>query len=209
MIIGSLFIFLGCISLFWDYLVKMRGEVYSDMNISMMDVNVKELNTTPQIDSNTVVENNENNNNDDNGEAPVVYTIDYSKYLGVLEIPKIGLKRGFYNIGSKYNDIKYNVSMVEGSTMPDAPKGNLILMAHSGDSYISFFAYLYRLNVGDEVFVTYNGVKYRYLIVNIYDVPKTGIVRIVRNHDKNSLTMITCTKGNDYAQTVYISELVG
>ena len=27
--------------------------------------------------------------------------------------------------------------------MPDVENGNLILMAHSGDAYISFFAYLY------------------------------------------------------------------
>ena len=177
------------------------------MNISMMDVPVDDVKSLSQVDSPAVVENSENNNTE---QAPVNnYTIDYSRYLGVLEIPKIGLKRGFYNTDSKYNDIKYNVSLVEGSTMPDAPNGNLMLMAHSGDSYISFFAYLYRLNVGDQVFVTYNGHRYQYNIVNIYDVPKTGIVKIVRNHDKNSLTMITCTKDNNYSQTVYISELVG
>ena len=34
-----------------------------------------------------------------------VKEIDYSKYVGVLEIPKIGLKRGFYNTDSKYNSI--------------------------------------------------------------------------------------------------------
>ena len=49
---------------------------------------------------------------------PVSYThlvkeIDYSKYVGVLEIPKIGLKRGFYNTDSKYNSIEYNVPPVQ------------------------------------------------------------------------------------------------
>ena len=129
--------------------------------------------------------------------------------MGVLEIPKIGLKRGFYNIGSRYNNIQYNVTMVEGSSLPDVVNGNLILMAHSGDAYISYFAYLYRLNVGDYAYVTYNGYKYKYQIVNIYEVPKTGLVRIQRNYDRTSLTMITCTKDNDSTQTVYISELVG
>ena len=134
--------------------------------------------------------------------------INYSKYAGILEIPKIGLKRGFYNTDSKYNTIQYNVSMIAGSTMPDVPNGNLMLMAHSGDAYISFFAYLYRLTVGDSAYVTYQGNKYRYQIVNIYTVPKNGKVAIYRNYNKTTLTLITCTKNDDTTQTVYIAELV-
>lgn len=205
LLIGSLFIFLGFVSLFWDYFVRMKDEVYTDMKISMMDVpvdNAEVVHDTPEVEESSN-QNEENNNNNTN------YTIDYSKYFGVLEIPKIGLKRGFYNVNSKYNNIKYNVSMVEGSVMPDIPNGNLILMAHSGDSYISYFAYLYRLEVGDVAYITYGGVKYQFSIVNIYEVPKTGVVRIVRNQERTTLTMITCTKDNDFAQTVYISELVG
>ena len=140
--------------------------------------------------------------------SSVISEVDYSKYLGVLEIPKIGLKRGFYNVGSRYNNIQYNVTMVEGSDLPDVVNGNLILMAHSGDAYISYFAYLYRLNIGDSVYVIYNGVKYHYQIVNIYNVPKTGLARVIRNHAKTTLTMFTCTKNDDYSQTFYISELV-
>ena len=181
----------------------MKDEIYSDMKISMMDTPKQDDLAVEVIDNAPVTENvnvEENNTN---------YVIDYSKYLGVLEIPKIGLKRGFYNVGSKYNSIEYNVTMVEGSTLPDVPYGNLILMAHSGDAYISYFAYLYRLEVGDPVYVTYAGVKYEYHVVNIYEVPKNGIVSIYRNYDQTSLTMITCTKGNDETQTVYISELIG
>ena len=130
-------------------------------------------------------------------------------YIAVLEIPKIGLKRGFYNVGNRYNNIEYNVTMVSGSNLPDVVNGNLILMAHSGDAYISYFAYLYRLNIGDMAYVTYAGRKYQYKIVNIYEVPKNGIVTIRRNKSRTTLTMITCTKNNDHTQTVYISELVG
>ena len=185
MLFGSFFIFVGFVFLSWNYFMKMTSEVYSDMNISMMD---KDIPTSVITPSGNVV--------------------DYSKYLGVLEIPKIGLKRGFYNLDSKYNNIQYNVTMVAGSTLPDVSGGNLILMAHSGDAYISYFAFLYRLEVGDSAFVTYNGIKYEYRIVDIYEVLKNGIVSIRRNRDATSLTMITCTKGSDTLQTVYIAELV-
>lgn len=204
LLFGSLLIFIGFLSLSWNYFVRMRDEIYSDMKIAMMDpVPVAE---EPEVEVVTDVPVTENVNIEENNTH---YVIDYSKYLGVLEIPKIGLKRGFYNVGSKYNSIEYNVTMVEGSTMPDVPYGNLILMAHSGDAYISYFAYLYRLEIGDVVYVTYAGVRYEYHIVNIYEVPKNGVVAIHRNYDQTSLTMITCTKGNDDTQTVYISELIG
>ena len=202
LLIGSFFVFVGIIALSWNYLEKIRDDVYSDMRIAMME-EVPEVNEVSQVEKVPTVENitkEEDNNN---------YVIDYSKYLGVLEIPKIGLKRGFYNVGSKYNTIEYNVTMVDGSTLPDVENGNLILIAHSGDAYISYFAYLWRLGIGDHAYVTYNGRKYDYQIVNIYEIEKNGVAPIRRNLDRTSLTMITCTKDNDFRQTVYISELVG
>ena len=200
LLFGSLLIFLGIISLSWNYLEKVREGLFADMKIAMMDtpepVNHNENdNITPDV----INEYNGDNNN---------YEIDYSSYLGVLEIPKIRLKRGFYGVDSRYNNIKYNVTMVEGTDLPDVYQGNLILMAHSGDSYISFFAYLYKLEIGDDCYVTYNGGSYHYQIVDIYEVVKNGIVSIKRNKSRTTLTMITCTKDNDSSQTVYIAELV-
>ena len=146
------------------------------------------------------VDKKEDNNN---------YVIDYSKYLGVLEIPRIGLKRGFYNTDSRYNSIQYNVTMVDGSTLPDVENRNLILISHSGDAYISYFAYLWMMGIGDHAYVTYNGRKYDYQVVNIYNVDKNGMAVIYRDTNKTTLTLITCTKDSDSSQTVYILELVG
>lgn len=203
--IGSLLIFVGVVSLSSDYLMRMKDEVYSDMKIAMMDPDIEMVTEEDEAEviRDVPIVNNESN------QQPVSYVVDYSKYLGVLEIPRIGLKRGFYNIDSKYNNIKYNVTMVAGSNLPDVVNGNLILMAHSGDAYISYFAYLWKLNIGDNAYVTYAGRKYEYRIVDIYTVEKNGLVRIRRNYDRTTLTLITCTKDNDYSQTVYILELVG
>ena len=207
LLIGSFLIFVGFLSLSWNYLLRMKDEVYSDMRIAMIDVpaSVEEENVQVVEETVTDVPVVENVSNQKNTTS---YVVDYSKYLGVLEIPKIGLKRGFYGPDSKYNNIRYNVAMMGGSNLPNVDKGNLILVAHSGNAYYSYFAYLYRLGIGDMVSVTYGGQKYDYQIVNIYEVVKNGIVNIKRNINKTSLTMITCTKGNDFSQTVYIAELV-
>ena len=189
---GSLLIFVGVVILSYNYLNKLREELFSDMLISMYADQEVKTPTPKNVSGDKTVYKEKN--------------INYGKYLGVLSIPKIGLKRGFYNLDSKYNSIEYNVTMVLGSTMPDQG-GNLILMAHSGDAYISYFAYLYRLKIGDNAYITYNDKEYKYRLVNIYDVPKNGRVKIRRNYDKTTLTLITCTKDNSTKQTVYILEL--
>lgn len=199
LLFGSLLIFMGIISLSWNYLVKVREGLFADMKIAMMDAPESvNPNGNDNINPDVINDYNVESNN----------AIDYSSYLGVLEIPKIRLKRGFYGVDSRYNNIKYNVTMVEGTDLPDVPQGNLILMAHSGDSYISFFAYLYKLEIGDDCYVTYNGGSFHYQIVNIYEVVKNGVVSIRRDKSKNTLTMITCTKDNNETQTIYIAELI-
>ena len=204
LLIGSFLVFIGIITLSYNHLVFLKDQVFANMKIAMLDLeNVPNDDLQGEVDipevenvsDGTVYQQNEKE-------------IDYSRYAGVLEIPKISLKRGFYNTDSKYNNIEHNVSMITGSSMPDVPNGNLMLMAHSGDAYISFFAYLYRLKIGDSAYVTYQGNKYRYQIVNIYTVPKTGKVAIYRNYNKTTLTLITCTKNDDTTQTIYIAELV-
>ena len=196
LLIGSLLIFGGSIFLSWNYLLRMRDEVFSNMKLAMMD-------TTPSEET-----SQENPLMIGSEQYEEQYTVDYSKYFGVLEIPRIGLKRGFYNVGSKYNDIQYNVTMTEKSTMPSEGHGNLALMAHSGDSYISYFAYLYRLSVGDDCYITYNGIVYRYQIKQIYNVNKTGLVIIDWEPSNMSLTLITCTKDDETKQTIYVAEFI-
>lgn len=202
LLLGSFLVFIGLFVLSYNHLVFLKSQVFANMEIAIADSFIStgdekeiEVPTTDNVSDGTVYEQS-------------AQEIDYSNYVGVIEIPKIGLKRGFYNTDSRYNSIEYNVSMVKGSTMPDVVNGNLMLMAHSGDAYISFFAYLYLLNTGDNVYITYQGKKYTYKIVNIYTAPKTGKVAIYRNYNRTTLTLITCTKNDDTTQTIYIAELV-
>ena len=136
LLLGSLLVFVGVCVLSYEYIIKMKDAVFADMEIKLSeglvvpsdDDEVQEVPITDSLPEDTKTE--------------VQQVVDYSKYLGVLEIPKIGLKRGFYNIDSRYNNIQYNVTLVQGSNMPDVQNGNLILMAHSGWASISYFEYL-------------------------------------------------------------------
>lgn len=160
----------------------------------------------------------DNENNDDqeavvneNGEVQEVDNIPTStyNYIGILEIPSIGVKRGFLNINDKNNVVNKNIQVIKKSDMPDIKNGNLIIAAHSGSGRVSYFKNLYKLATSDTAYIHYNGVKYTYSVVNRYEVEKTGEVVIKRNNDKTTLTLISCSQTDKTKQIVYILELVG
>ncbi len=128
------------------------------------------------------------------------------EYLGILEIKKIKLRKGFYKFNSNLNNVDNNIMIVSSSNMPDVNKGNLILASHSGNSSVSYFKYLDKLDMEDIASIYYLGKKYDYMLVNYYDVNKNGSVQIIKNNDVNTLTLISCKKNTD-KQTVFIFEL--
>lgn len=189
-----------------DYIKEKRDVVFSEMNLALSSLN-----------ENVVNEDNVNNlNNDENSSVNLEEeenketsnsNSSYEEYLGIIDIPKINLYKGFYNKNSNLNNVKFNLYVHPESNYPDTDKGNLIIAGHSGNYNNSYFGNLYKLVVGDTINIYYNNSKYIYKIVNIYYEEKTGMVRIFRNKEKTTLTLITCTKDDDYHQTIYISEL--
>ena len=139
-------------------------------------------------------------------EEEKILPLKISKILGVLEIPKINLKRGLSQ-NKYYNNVNRNVEILKGSTMPNVSKGNFILAGHSGSGRVAFFRNLDKLTIGDISYIYYGGIKYTYKVNNIYDIEKTGTATITRDLNKTTLTMITC-RHNTNKQIVIISELI-
>lgn len=131
--------------------------------------------------------------------------IEEDNFIAVLEIPKISLKKG---LSLDNNNINYNIEIVSDSTFPNEENSNLVLAAHSGNSKISFFKNLYKLTIGDEVYIYYDGIKYEFVIYDIYDVLKDGTVEIERYQNKKTITLVTCKKNSNNYQTVYIGYLI-
>lgn len=127
-------------------------------------------------------------------------------YIAVFKIPKINLERGLVDPNSYLNNVNYNLEILDGSSMPDQAKGNLIIAGHSGNSRISFFKNLNKLVISDEIFIDYKNNTYGYKIVDIYEIEKTGIAEIIKNQNATTLTLITC-KHNTNKQIVIIAEL--
>lgn len=199
---GVILIIVGITLLLNNYITEKREEVFSSMNLSLSEENLEKLDndTTDTKEENKEEEissDTENNNQE----------INYESYAGILEIPKIGFYKGFYNKDSSLNNVKYNIKILDVSNYPDEYKGNVIIIGHSGNYSNSYFANLYKLVVGDTASIYYNNHKYNYKIDNIYTDEKDGTVTIYRDETKNTLTLITCTKDDDTKQTIYILSL--
>ena len=203
LIIGIIIVLIGVFIGLYDFIDDKKNKLYSEMNVNLFENEQPEIieeeteYKEPEKQEEIIEEEKENTNN-----VPV------ESYLGVLEIPKIRLKRGFYNINSKYNKVDYNITIINGSTYPEEKNNNLILAAHSGNCTICYFNDLYKLKINDEAYLYYKDTKYKYKLVKTYEEQKDGTVAIYRDYDKSCLTLITCTRNSNNKQTIYIFELI-
>lgn len=192
--------FAGILFISYDFVLSKIRLTYETMNIR---ISAEE---TPQI-----VDNSGENAETHSNEEPITtqkYVPIKMDYIAYLEVPKINLKQGLVSMNSRYNNVDQNIQIIKSSSYPDVKNGNLILAAHSGTSYISYFKNLYKLEKGDSAFVTYKNKEYSYKIENIYTALKNGNLPIYRDMSKTTLTLITCTKDDDTTQTIYIGYLV-
>lgn len=128
-------------------------------------------------------------------------------YTAIIEIPKINLKKGVVDSTNNFRSINYAISVDKNSNYPNE-KGNFILYAHSGSSYISYFKNLNKVNINDDVYVYFNGVKYHYVIYDKYDIEKTGKAKIITSKDNNYITLITCNQDRKGYQVIVIGKLL-
>ena len=196
---GVIRIISGIPLLLSNYIKEKRDVVFSEMNLVLSEINTRDIENVeeePAVEEPTEEVKEDNNN------------YIYEEYLGVLDIPKINFYKGFYSKTSSLNNVQFNLFVLKESDYPDVVNGNLIIAGHSGNYSNSYFNDLYKLSIDDTVTVHYQGKDYIYKITKIYNEKKTGTVRILRNRNKTSLTLITCTNGDNYHQTIYIAELI-
>lgn len=196
---GVILIISGIPLLLSNYIKEKRDVVFSEMNLVLSEINTRDIENVeeePAVEEPTEEVKEDNNN------------YIYEEYLGVLDIPKINFYKGFYSKTSSLNNVQFNLFVLKESDYPDVVNGNLIIAGHSGNYNNSYFNDLYKLSIDDTVTVHYQGKDYTYKITKIYNEKKTGTVRILRNRNKTSLTLITCTNGDNYHQTIYIAELI-
>lgn len=200
-IVGSLLLVISFLLFHYEKILEVSNDIYNSIQSEIYKESTSSTKISVNVNVNYVETNDTNQ---------VIKEKKYTpNYIGFIEIDKINLKQGFLAKDNYYNQVDYNIQVLKISDYPDVLGGNLILASHSGNSSISYFKKLYKVELGDIAKIYYNSNLYQYKVVNIYKEIKDGSVNIYRDFNKTTLTLITCSKNDKEHQTIYILELIG
>lgn len=125
-----------------------------------------------------------------------------------LSIPKLKIENAQVIFGG--NDLKKNLIQYPETAFP-GQLGNTVIFGHSvlpqffnPKSYMTIFSTLYRLKTGDEIFIDYDTVRYKYLVSDIYEVQPTDLSVLEQRFDSRYLTLITCSPPGTYLRRLVI-----
>lgn len=129
----------------------------------------------------------ENNNIESDSTDNLMLHIDGENVLGVIKIDKINFEGLIYE-GTSMQTLSKGVGHFENTPYID---GNVCLAAHNSNLY---WAKLHILSAGDKIHYTcFLGTK-EYEVSNISKISETDWSSL-ENTDTNTLTLITCVKG--------------
>ena len=183
---------IGLILIISGLIIYLMPYIKTEQNKKIENSKIKEYIKRVNINNNKVEEQTSINNE--------VKTNKDINYFMILEIPKINLKKGLYNINSKYNKVDYGIEVLKESEMPNKESSNLILASHSGNSRIAYFKHLNKLKIGDKVYIYYDGIKYEYKISNFYQKEKDRTISI-DSSKYTRIILITCVDNEE--QLIY------
>ncbi len=166
--------------------------IYNYKSIKNYNKKIDEFfNETPVVTTKLIKSNIKHDNND---------------FIGFIEIPKINLKGGFVHPLSVHNNINENITILKPFMLPNENNSTFVLAAHSGNSYVSYFKKLYKLDIDDIVYVYFNNKRYEYKIVKYYYENKNGEITIKDNIYTKKLVLTTCKSFDK--QLIYIAHLI-
>jgi sortase A len=120
-------------------------------------------------------------------ENSLMLQIDGENILGVIQIEKIGFEGLIYE-GISLDTLSKGVGHFENSSYLE---GNVCLAAHNTNK---FWAKLYTLEAGDKItYISFLGTK-EYYVTNSTQISETDW-SLLENTNENTLTLITCVKG--------------
>lgn len=125
-----------------------------------------------------------------------------------LSIPVLKIKDALVEIGGQ--DLKKSLVQYPQTALP-GQAGNTVVFGHSvlpqffnPSSYMTIFSTLYRLKTGDEIYVDYDNIKYKYLVEEMYEVTPTDLSILEQRFDGRYFTLVTCSPPGTYLRRLVI-----
>jgi len=119
-----------------------------------------------------------------------------------LSIPKLKIDQAVVEIGG--NDLGKHLIQYGGTALP-GEYGNVVIFGHSvlpvfynPKDYRSILSLLPTLEKGDEIYIDYDGIQYKYLVDSYNEVQPTDIEILEQKFDRQALSLITCVPPGTY-----------
>lgn len=125
-----------------------------------------------------------------------------------LSIPVLKIDNAVVDVGSM--DLKKSLIQYPQTALP-GQLGNTVVFGHSvlpqffnPKSYLTIFATLFRLKTGDEIFVDFDKIKYKYRVEEMYEIKPTDLSVLEQRFDNRYLTLITCSPPGTYLRRLVV-----
>lgn len=138
------------------------------------------------------------------GEQVVVRNVDSFS----LSIPSLKIKHADVSLVSE--DLSASLVHWKGTAIPGL-EGKSVIFGHSvlpqffdPKNYMTIFSTLHRMDLGDMIFVDYDGITYQYQVVDMFEVQPTEVSVLDQDYTDSYLTLITCTPPGTYLRRLVV-----
>lgn len=125
-----------------------------------------------------------------------------------MTIPKLKIKDALVVIGG--DDLNKSLVHYGGTGLP-GEYGTTVIFGHSTlpqfynpQNYRTIFSLLPTLDIGDEFFVSYDGITYRYVIEEMIVTAPNDLTPLEQRFDDSHVTLVTCVPPGTYWQRLNV-----
>ncbi|HLD92028.1 MAG TPA: sortase [Patescibacteria group bacterium] len=118
-----------------------------------------------------------------------------------ISIPKLKIENAIVAIGGE--DLTKNLIQYPGTALP-GKNGNAVIFGHSvlpifynPKNYTAIFSTLPSLKEGDDVFIEYDGISYKFKVEELFEIYPTDIQILEQNSSDAFITLVTCVPPGD------------
>ena len=125
-----------------------------------------------------------------------------------ISIPKLGISDANALVGGE--DLSKSLIHFGGTALP-GDYGNAVIFGHSTlpyfynpEDYKTIFSTLPKLKEGDEIFAEYDGLKYKYVVEEMFVVKPQDVQILEQKFDDSYLTLVTCVPPGTYLERLVV-----
>ncbi len=125
-----------------------------------------------------------------------------------LSIPELEIEGATVEIGGE--DLFQALIHYAGTALP-GQYGNVVIFGHSvlpqffnSENYKTIFSTLPTLKGGDEILIDFDGISYRYRVIQMVEVSPDDISVLEQRYDAEYLSLITCVPPGTYMKRLIV-----